>query len=171
METSSGFPQTSAPSLLARCRRRQRSRSLARAASGYPQYVFRRRLLLGVTCVLLLAAVSAASATATVYFGGALAGRHIRPKSLSLSADGTLEVSKIHWTSWGGRAAVGRGEAEYHGCTPYCGTAPVHHAPVMIRLSNVRVCSGRAFYTHVRLTLASGQLLDPVFLRISWTPC
>ena len=135
------------------------------------QRMFPRRTFLCATLVLLMAVVSAESAAAAVYFGGALAGRHVRPRALSLSADGTLEVSNIRWTSWGGRTATGRGEAEYHGCTPYCGTAPVHHAPVRISLSNLRSCSGRSYYTHVQLTLPSGRLLDPAFLRISWKPC
>ena len=129
-----------------------------------------RRSFLALVGACLLVCTSAASA-ASVYFGGALVGRHARPRTLALSADGTLEVSNIQWNSWGGPIATGSGEAEYHGCIPYCGTAPVHYDAVKIRLSNIRQCSGRAFYTHVRLTLRSGRLLDPGFLRISWKPC
>jgi hypothetical protein len=130
----------------------------------------KRSLLLGLTIVALLALVSGAAA-ANVYFAGALGGAHVTPRSLSLSADGTLEVSGIRWTSWGGPVAIGHGQAEYHGCTPNCAAAPDHLATVTVRLSNLRVCSARSFYSHVRLTLRSGHLLDPEFLRISWKPC
>jgi hypothetical protein len=126
--------------------------------------------LLVVTGLIVLAVASTAAA-AVVYFSGAAAGRHVRPRTLELTGDGTLEVSKVNWLAWGGLVAKGSGEAEYHGCTPNCAAAPVHHAHVSIRLSNIRSCSGRRYYTHVRLTLPSGRLLDPRFLRNSYKPC
>jgi hypothetical protein len=129
---------------------------------------------LTVTLVLVLVLVLAGAAVASasqVRFAGAVGPAQIRPAQLALSADGTLEVSGVTWNAWGGSRATGSGTAEYHGCTPSCAAARVHHAPVAITLSNVRTCKGRQYYTHVALAQRSGKLLDASFLRISWNPC
>ena len=72
-------------------------------------------------------------------------------------------VSDVDWGAWGGSRATGAGTAEYHGCTPSCAAARVHHATVAITLSNVRTCKGRQYYTHVALLEHSGKLLDASF--------
>lgn len=94
-----------------------------------------------------------------------------RPVSMQLTADGTLAVTGVQWSSWGGPDATGNGNAEYHGCTPNCAQAPVQTALVSIHLFDIRVCSGRPYYSGVALTLNSGQLLDKSFLQRSWSPC
>jgi hypothetical protein len=106
-----------------------------------------------------------------VLFQGAVGRPAQKPASLELTADGTLSVERVQWTSWGGAEATGTGSAMYHGCTPNCAEAPVHTALVSIRLSTVRVCGGRRYYSGVALTLNSGQLLDKEFLQRSWSPC
>lgn len=108
---------------------------------------------------------------AAVYFEGVAGGPAQRPSRLELTGDGTLFVSGVQWSSWGGPTAQGSGNAEYHGCTPNCAQAPVHTALVSIRLFGSRVCSGRTYYSGVNLTLNSGQLLDEQFLQRSWSPC
>jgi hypothetical protein len=130
----------------------------------------RRSILVASLAMGLLFSTSAAAAGA-VYFAGAVGGRHVKPRNLYLTADGTLAVFKARWDSWGGRAATGRGQAEYHGCTPNCASGTDHHTRVSIRLSNIRRCGSRRYYTHVRLTLPSGRLLMSGFLRISFKPC
>jgi hypothetical protein len=121
------------------------------------------------------AATSTASTPTTtaapIYFEGAAGGRVQRPSSLQLTADGTLAVSGVQWTSWGGSAATGTGIAGYHGCTPNCAQAPVHTALVSIRLASIRTCSGSQYYSSVTLTMNSGRLLDEQFLQRSWSPC
>ena len=114
---------------------------------------------------------STSESTAAVYFQGAAGGAQQRPATLELTADGTLIVNSVQWTSWGGSAASGTGNAEYHGCNPNCASAPIHTASVSIRLSGVRICSGRSYYSGVTLTMNSGQLLDSTFLQRSWSPC
>ena len=108
---------------------------------------------------------------APVYFQGAVGGLAVRPKSLELTADGTLSVEQVQWTSWGGPSARGNGNALYHGCTPNCAAAPTHAAVVAVRLSNVRTCAGKRYYAGVTLRLNSGRLLDQSFLQRSWSPC
>ena len=130
-----------------------------------------RRSVLLVSLVVGLVFAASATAAGSVYFAGAAGGRHVKPRNLELSADGTLEVFKVHWNSWGGATASGRGQAEYHGCTPDCAAAPDHHARVSIALSRIRRCGSRSYYSHVRLTLPSGKLLNRASLRSSWKPC
>jgi hypothetical protein len=127
--------------------------------------------------------VSTSSSTATVvttstaanavgvYFQGVAGSPRQRPGSLELTGDGTLYVSGVQWTSWGSDAATATGIAHYHGCTPNCAQAPVTNALVAIRLSGIRACAGRRYYSGVTLTLNSGDLLDKAFLQQSWSPC
>jgi hypothetical protein len=112
-----------------------------------------------------------ATTTAAVYFKGAGGSEQQRPSSLQLTGDGTLFVAGVQWTSWGGPAATGTGNAEYHGCTPNCAQATPHNALVAIRLFGIRVCAGRQYYSGVTLRLNSGRLLDEQFLQQSWSPC
>jgi hypothetical protein len=112
-----------------------------------------------------------AKPTATVYFQGVAGPAAQRPRLLELTGDGTLYVSGVQWTSWGSQTATGSGIAHYHGCTPNCAEAPVHDALVSIRLSGIRTCVGRLYYSGMTLTLNSGQLLDKQFLERSWSPC
>ena len=106
-----------------------------------------------------------------VYFEGAVTPARQRPGTLPLTVDGTLYVSAAQWTTWGGQTATGNGVAHYHGCTPTCGQSPVREAFVAIRLSGIRTCAGRRYYSAVTLTLNSGQLLSKDFLQRSWSPC
>lgn len=104
-------------------------------------------------------------------FEGVVGSGRQRPRSLELTGDGTLFVSGVQWTSWGGPAATGTGNAQYHGCTPNCASAPSHSAFVSIRLSGIRVCSGRNYYSSLVLVLNSGQMLDKQYVQRSWSPC
>jgi hypothetical protein len=116
-------------------------------------------------------ATTTATTSAAVYFKGAGGSEQQRPSSLQLTGDGTLFVAGVQWTSWGGPAATGTGNAEYHGCTPNCAQATPHNALVAIRLFGIRVCAGRQYYSGVTLRLNSGRLLDEQFLQQSWSPC
>jgi hypothetical protein len=119
---------------------------------------------------------SSSSSTATtaqvaVYFQGVAGPAQQRPKTLELTGDGTLFVQGVQWSSWGGATATGTGNAVYHGCTPTCAQAPVNRASVSISMSGVRVCSGRRYYSGLKLTLSSGRLLEESFVRRPWSPC
>jgi hypothetical protein len=117
-------------------------------------------------------ATTSTSGPAAVYFQGVTGSPQQRPRTLELTGDGTLFVSGVQWSSWGGPVASGTGNAEYHGCTPNCASAPVHNALVAVRMFGVRACSGgRQFYSGVTLTLNSGALLDKTFMQRSWAPC
>jgi hypothetical protein len=111
------------------------------------------------------------AAAGPVYFEGVVGNGDQRPSSLELTGDGTLIVSGVQWTSWGGPVAAGTGNAEYHGCTPNCAAAPVQTALVSIRLNTIRVCSGRRYYSGLTLTMSSGRLLEESYVQRSWSPC
>ena len=132
-----------------------------------------RRLWLAV-CVaaLTMALAGTAVAGAAVYFRGAVNRPRVQPKSLYLTADGTLYVGNMVWSKWGGRTARGLGLAEYHGCTPSCAAAKVHRAQVHVRLTRIRSCHGKRFYTHVVLIKRNGRLLEARYLNgQDWSPC
>ena len=114
---------------------------------------------------------SSATIALPVLFQGVVDHGSERPRTLELTGDGTLSVGQVQWNSWGGDTASGTGTASYHGCTPNCASAPVSTASVAIRLSNIRICGGRRYYSGLTLTLPSGKLLDESFVQRSWSPC
>jgi hypothetical protein len=132
-----------------------------------------RRLWIVVSvAALTMAFAGTAVAGATVYFRGAVNVPRVEPKSMYLTADGTLYVGNLVWSRWGGRAAQGTGVAEYHGCKPSCAGAKVHHARVRVRLTAIRSCHGKRYYTHVALRRRGGGLLEAKYLNgQSWGPC
>jgi hypothetical protein len=105
----------------------------------------RHRTAVLVLAVGALIAVPA-SAIATA-FVGPVGGAEVRPGTLYLSADGTLVMKRVRWTTWGGSSADGRGIIDYHGCTPNCGTAPEHSQVATVVLSRVVACHGHTYYT------------------------
>jgi hypothetical protein len=128
------------------------------------------RRLAAVVVVLTFALAAASVAQAgSVWFEGAVnQGHPVRPSTLWLSADGTLVVFHMHWSQWGGRVAIGKGNAEYHGCTPDCAQAPIHHAAVTVHLWGVRDCHGQDYYNRVTLYKRQGTLS----VRFQhWAPC
>jgi hypothetical protein len=86
-----------------------------------------------------------------------------RPHTIGISCDRTFSLRAIHWTSYGGSVALGRGRARTQGCTPACANGRVRMLPVRIRLSKVVTCGGRQFYAHMHYRLR-GRLL-PGFRR------
>lgn len=120
----------------------------------------------------MIALAASAAAAGTIYFSDATGAGKVKPRTLNLTADGTLDVGHATWSSWGGAAATGSGTAYYHGCTPNCAAGKQHTAHVAIRLSGIKTCAGRSYYKSVRLTLPSGKLLDSSYLRqVSYAPC
>jgi hypothetical protein len=74
----------------------------------------------------------------------------------------------VDWRQWGGRVAVGTGAAEYHGCRPYCGTAPIRHAAVTVNLWDLHTCDGQPYYNKVTVYKGAGKI--PVSYQ-HWAPC
>ena len=126
-------------------------------------------LLLALGALLGTAAVAQA---ATVYFAGAVGGRSVRPRTVYLSGDGTLDVIKVKWRSWGTATAVGTGTAAYHGCDPSCAAGKEHRTAVTVKLSDLTACKGSRYYDKVALIGRSGKPLFASDLRLdSFKPC
>lgn len=102
----------------------------------------------------------------------------VRPRSIQLTADGTLEAYGISWSSWNGEVAIGHGTAEYHGCSPTCAQGKIHHAHVTIRVSQTVACDPTRhwpdglYYNHIRLTKRDGETVQGRWLRSqNFAPC
>jgi hypothetical protein len=140
-------------------------------SSSLPLRALHAALLLALM-LALAGPLSGALAAQRVLFREPNTGKAMqRPSDLLLTADGTLEVQSIRWRRWGGAVASGRGEAFGHACNPDCASGKPFSDSVRVELTNVRQCGGRTYYTHVRLVLPSGRLLDAGFLRQSYNPC
>jgi hypothetical protein len=121
-------------------------------------------------CALLicgLSAVSVVSARSPVRFKGASGRAQVRPTTLYLTGDGTLTDVKVHWSSWGGRVAIGHGIADWHGCTPNCAQGTRHRDPATVRLFRIKTCNGRRYYARATTVTARGRR----FRLGSFAPC
>lgn len=81
----------------------------------------------------------------------------VRPSSLYVSSDGTIEG--IEWADWGSSAAKGSGRMRVLDCDPTCAGGGVEHIEVEIELSSPRLC-GRATYFD-RAVLTGGGVNPP----------
>lgn len=133
----------------------------------------RRSVALCLAAAALLVCATAAQAATRTWFAGALGGKRAHPRTLYLSADGTLEVIHARWHSWGGATATARGTAAYHGCTPNCAAGKEHRAAVTVKLSDRVTCHGTRYYNSVRLySRRTGKALFRRDLRLDrWAPC
>jgi hypothetical protein len=89
------------------------------------------------------AAVAAALDGGTVGVVGVDGAIGVKPSSLAVSSDGTIE--HLRWSSWGSTDAVGHGRLRVLDCDPTCAGGGVDRVPVRIELSAPRLC-GRATY-------------------------
>jgi len=132
-------------------------------------------LALGASLMLILPA----TASAVKFRGAAISGKQVRPRTLALSADGTIEAFDMHWTHWGGSTAIGYGSIEWHGCTPSCGADVAHNAPGSVHLSQIDYCEGGedeaeegAFYAKVSVYVREhGHLVLLYGLPADYAPC
>jgi hypothetical protein len=130
----------------------------------------RRAALIVLTSIGLLGVAAEAEAASTVWFEGAVGGYcNVRPSNVALSADGTLWVSHVRWSTWGGRTADGRGRGEKHGCNPNCAQAPVHTAQVRVKLYDIVQCGSHAYYDKAVLYRLNGRIFARS--RSNWAPC
>lgn len=107
-----------------------------------------------------------------VLFEGALAHPQARPRTLYLSADGTLDAYGMRWSNWNSQVAVGRGRIDWHGCRPDCASGRRHTARGVIHLSHIHACSGRRYYSHLSVYVpAHGRLRLLPTNHVNWAPC
>lgn len=109
-------------------------------------------LLIGVA---LTALAFPAFAHARVYGRYLCAGPRVRPSQIVFTcADSNFGMQSIHWRSWGGRTARGRGVEYYNDCNPFCAAGQFHYRRATITLYRIGHCRGygrRRFYTRARV--------------------
>jgi hypothetical protein len=100
----------------------------------------------GAVIVLLLTLAFAgvpALAKQAVFFGGDVAGlERQRPAFIHLTSD--QNIRQIHWTSWGGAVARGRGTIVFSA------SDKVAPAPLRLELSRIRRCGKHLRYLRLR---------------------
>jgi hypothetical protein len=65
----------------------------------------------------------------------------VRPSTIVLAcADYNLELTKLHWSSFGGSTARGSGEYYVNDCTPDCAAGKFHSYPIELALSAAVPC-------------------------------
>jgi hypothetical protein len=141
------------------CKRGRRPRRRPRLRAGARRdtlrlWVFGPRCERGSPRLLIVASAvgvrgpAAALASQPVYFGGDVAGLiRQRPSSIHVTSD--QNFTRIHWKTWGGRTAQGRGTAVFSASDSIPAT------PVALTLSDVRRCGKRLRYLRLRVAYGS----------------
>jgi hypothetical protein len=79
-----------------------------------------------------------------------------RPREIVFAcADAGLRVSRLRWSTWGGRVAVGRGVQMANDCLPSCAGGHFVTTPLTLRLYQRRVCPGRSRLYYLRATFVA----------------
>ncbi len=73
----------------------------------------------------------------------------VRPHEFLLSGDGTFSLYGLKWGSYGGAVATATGRGYTRGCTPDCAQGKVYRPKATVRLSQVKTCEGKSFYTRL----------------------
>jgi hypothetical protein len=97
------------------------------------------------------ASVAAALESGTVGVVGVEGAVGVRPSTLEVSADGTLE--DVRWGRWDSRGAEGRGTLKVRDCDPTCASGGIDSHPATIRLSAPRLCGRATYFDRARLEL------------------
>jgi hypothetical protein len=96
------------------------------------------------------AAVAAELAGGVVGVIGVDGAIGVRPSSLSVSSDGTIE--DLEWSGWGSSDAVGDGQLRVLDCDPTCAGGGIDRVRVRIKLSAPRLCGDATYFDRAALT-------------------
>jgi hypothetical protein len=83
----------------------------------------------------------------------------VRPSSLEVSADGTLE--DLRWDRWDATGAEGAGTLSVRDCDPSCASGGKDAYPARVRLSAPRLCGGEAYFDRARVEIDAGDTPQP----------
>jgi hypothetical protein len=79
----------------------------------------------------------------------------VRPSSLEVSADGTLE--DLRWDRWDSGGAEGSGTLKVRDCDPSCASGGKDAYPATVRLSAPRLCGPATYFDRARVELDAGD--------------
>ncbi|HET6691466.1 MAG TPA: hypothetical protein VFG74_11445 [Miltoncostaeaceae bacterium] len=83
----------------------------------------------------------------------------VRPYSLEVSADGTLE--DLRWQRWDAGGAEGSGTLEVRDCDPSCASGGKDAYAATIKLSAPRLCGRETYFDQARVRLAADDVPTP----------
>ena len=89
----------------------------------------------------------------------------VRPASLDVSADGTID--DLRWRRWDSGGAEGTGTLTLRDCDPSCASGGKDRYPATIRLSAPRLCGRAAYFDRARVEL-EGKGAPATYVR---APC
>jgi hypothetical protein len=101
------------------------------------------------------AAVASALAGGAVGVVGVEGDIGVRPRSLEVSADGTLEG--LEWASWTDRSAEGQGRLRLRDCNPTCANGSLDSLDATVRLSQPRLCEGATYFDRAEVTIPGAE--------------
>jgi hypothetical protein len=86
-------------------------------------------------------------------------------------ADAGLLVRKIHYSSWGGRIARGRGTVRENTCDPACVYGNFRDYPARLRMSRIRYCANTGHDQYRRLVVHSRAFKNRRHLLVATPGC
>ena len=94
----------------------------------------------------------------------------VRPSSLDVSADGTLE--DLRWERWGSGSAEGTGTLKLRDCDPSCASGGRDSFAATIRLSSPRLCGRATYFDRAEVELdAAGEAAEGDPTTYMRAPC
>jgi hypothetical protein len=106
--------------------------------------VFRRRFVLGLALLVGAIAVSAIASVNDRRVVGDCTKSQVRPTTIILAcADDNLSLTHLRWKNFGAGTAHASGLYHVNDCTPNCAAGRFHSYPVLIVLSDAKLCEDR----------------------------
>lgn len=81
-----------------------------------------------------------------------------RPRTLQVARE--IELRCLVWDSFGGRRATASGVADQLDCIPTCAQSGVERRKARVRVSELRRCGSRRFYSRIEVLLGEGDETD-----------
>jgi hypothetical protein len=101
------------------------------------------------------AAVAQALAAGTVGVVGVEGDVGVRPASLDVSADGTLQ--DLRWKDWGESTASATGALRLRDCDPTCAGGGIDTLKATIKLSSPRLCGRATYFDHATVEVPGDE--------------
>lgn len=122
-----------------------------------------------LSAILVVLVAVGASASAPVKITNCVKASS-RPKTLTLTCgDGNTVLSKLSWSSFGGKSARANGTFETNTCNPNCAEGKVVRYPVKVSAGDTRSCkSGLRVYNKLALQFTGGKPKSASALK-HWT--
>ena len=112
-------------------------------------------------------AVASALEAGTVGVVGVEGVVGVRPTTLEVSADGTLE--DLRWQRWDSGRAEGTGTLEVRDCDPSCASGGKDAHPAAVTLSSPRLCGRATYFDRARVELDAVE--EPTPATYVRAPC